>query len=176
MGSVADRCAKSDAEEAAALLTARLEASERRAETMEAARDDVTRQRDEALERVEADAEEHRKELDAARVAAAKAARECQKLTVALDVGSGLTLGELSLAIMAQTNINPRDQRLLKNGVEVVGSGRTLFECRITPECELEVVYTEDHQGNDDLADLLDSGGQGGGKPERGFAGTALTL
>ena len=85
MGSVADRCAKSDAEEAAALLTARLEASERRAETMEAARDDVMRQRDEALERVEADAEEHRKELDAARVAAAKAARECQKLTVALD-------------------------------------------------------------------------------------------
>ena len=101
--------------------------------------------------------------------------RRARKLTVTLDVGSALTLGELSLAIMAETNVNPRDQRLLKDGIELKGAGRTLFDCRVTPESELEVVYTEDHQGNEDLVDLLDSGAQGGGKLERGFAGTALT-
>ena len=101
--------------------------------------------------------------------------RRARKLTVTLDVGSALTLGELSLAIMAETNVNPRDQRLLKDGVELKGAGRTLFDCRVTPESELEVVYTEDHQGNEDLVDLLDSGAQGGSKLERGFAGTALT-
>ena len=85
MGSVADRCAKSDAEEAAALHTARLEASERRASMMEAARDDAMTQRDAATERIEIEAEESRKELDAARAAAATAHRDAQKLTVALD-------------------------------------------------------------------------------------------
>ena len=105
MGSVADRCAKSDAEEAAALLTARLEASERRASMMEAARDAAMTQRDVATERIETEAEESRKELDAARAAAAKAHGEAQKLTVALDDAR-------RAATHAQTRVRELTERL----------------------------------------------------------------
>ena len=102
------------------------------------------------------------------------AMRRRSRKTATLVVSSGVTLRELALAIMADQGHNPRDQVLLCDGVELLGPQRTLRECRVTPESELEVIYTEDHR-DEDVADLIDGDGGGGSarRPE-GFAGTAL--